>query len=165
MFLGKVFSNKPHHSGHHSTTLTVSTGAPQGCMQSPLLYSLYTHDCTPTYSTNTIIKLADDTTVVWLISKGDESAYKEVAELSEWCISNNLSLIPPRQRSSSSISGNFRDSGGHVGSGNSGGHGGSGDSDPWRVAPQKIFLGEAHHLWGALRRRGRRAGQGQRRPR
>ncbi len=31
--------------------------------------------------------------------------------------------------------------------------------------PQKNILGEAHHLWGALWRRGRRAGRDQRRQR
>ncbi len=36
---------------------------------------------------------------------------------------------------------------------------------PWRVAPPPNFLGEAPHLRGALRSRGRRAGQGQRRER
>ncbi len=34
---------------------------------------------------------------------------------------------------------------------------------PWRVAPPQNFLGEAPHPRGALRSRGRRAGQGQRR--
>ncbi|XP_072887126.1 mitochondrial import receptor subunit TOM40 homolog isoform X4 [Hemitrygon akajei] len=40
-----------------------------------------------------IIKFADDTTVVGLISKNDESAYREeVQQLMDWCRANNLSL-------------------------------------------------------------------------
>lgn len=78
---------------HKSSTLTLSTGSPQGCVLSPLLYSLYTHDCTPLYPSNIIIKFADDTTVVGLISGGDESAYRaEVHRLVTWCTGNNLSL-------------------------------------------------------------------------
>ncbi|KAI3359017.1 hypothetical protein L3Q82_015400 [Scortum barcoo] len=45
-----------------SSTLTLNTGAPQGCVLSPLLYSLFTHDCVATHSSNTIVKFADDTT-------------------------------------------------------------------------------------------------------
>ncbi|KAI3376417.1 hypothetical protein L3Q82_016438, partial [Scortum barcoo] len=51
-----------------SSTLTLNTGAPQGCVLSPLLYSLFTHDCVATHSSNTIIKFADDTTVIGLIT-------------------------------------------------------------------------------------------------
>lgn len=78
---------------HTSSTLTLSTGAPRGCVLSPLLYSLYTHDCTSVYPTNTIIKFADDKTVVGLISNGNEAVYRdEVYRLVEWCTDNNLSL-------------------------------------------------------------------------
>jgi len=45
---------------HLSPTLTLSTGAPQDCMLSPFLYSLYTHDCTSSHNTNTLVKFADD---------------------------------------------------------------------------------------------------------
>lgn len=51
-----------------SSTITLSTGAPQGCVLSLLLYSLYTHDCAPAHPSNTIIKFADDTTIIGLIS-------------------------------------------------------------------------------------------------
>jgi hypothetical protein len=60
-----------------SATLILNTGAPQGCVVSPLLYSLFTHDCTARHDSNTIIKFADDTTVVGLITNNDETAYRE----------------------------------------------------------------------------------------
>lgn len=49
----------------------LSTGALQGCMLSPLLFTLSTLECTPTYSTNHMVKFADDTTLVGLITKND----------------------------------------------------------------------------------------------
>ncbi len=60
-----------------SSPLTLNTGAPQGCVLSPLLYSLYTHDCTATHSSNVIVKFANDTTVIGLITDNDETAYRE----------------------------------------------------------------------------------------
>ncbi|KAI3354930.1 hypothetical protein L3Q82_004728 [Scortum barcoo] len=48
-----------------------------GCVMSPFLYSLLTHDCRPADSSNTIIKFADDTTVIGLIKDSDEAAYRE----------------------------------------------------------------------------------------
>ncbi len=62
-------------------------------MLSPLLFTLLTHDCTAKFSSNHIIKFADDTSVVGLISNNDETHYREeVAQLAEWCGANNLSL-------------------------------------------------------------------------
>ncbi|KAK3565404.1 hypothetical protein QTP86_007938 [Hemibagrus guttatus] len=51
-----------------SSATTLNTGAPQGCVLSPLLFTLLTHDCATMHSSNHIIKFADDTTVVGLIS-------------------------------------------------------------------------------------------------
>ncbi|KAF7648942.1 hypothetical protein LDENG_00149750 [Lucifuga dentata] len=48
---------------HLSSILTLSTGAPQGCRLMTV----------PTHPANTIIKFAADTTVVGLISDGDET--------------------------------------------------------------------------------------------
>ncbi len=76
-----------------SSTTTLSTGAPQGCVLSPLLFTLLTHDCTANFSSNHNIKFADATTVVGLISNNDETHYREeVAQLAVWCGANNLSL-------------------------------------------------------------------------
>ncbi|KAK3518194.1 hypothetical protein QTP70_033888, partial [Hemibagrus guttatus] len=78
---------------HLTSTTTLNTGAPQGCVLSPLLFTLLTHDCAAMHSSNHIIKFADDTTVVGLISKNDESAFREqVQRLTAWCKANNLSL-------------------------------------------------------------------------
>ncbi len=76
-----------------SSTITLNTGAPQGCVLSPLLFTLLTHDCTPSHNSNLFIKFADDTTVVGLISNRDETNYRsEVSRLAGWCSDNNLSL-------------------------------------------------------------------------
>ena len=39
-----------------------------------------------------ILKFADDTTILGLISNNDETAYREVRGLAAWCQDNNLSL-------------------------------------------------------------------------
>jgi gmma-aminobutyric acid receptor subunit gamma len=45
-------------------TLILNTGVPHGCVLSPLLYSLFTHDCVAMHVFNSIIKFADDTTAL-----------------------------------------------------------------------------------------------------
>jgi hypothetical protein len=56
-------------TGHHqvvrvgnntSATLIRNTGAPLGCVLSPLLYTLFTHNCMAKHDSNTIIKFADN---------------------------------------------------------------------------------------------------------
>ena len=55
-----------------------------------VLYSQFTHDCKAAYDSNTIIKFADDTTVLGMITNSDESAYREeVRDVAVWY---NLSL-------------------------------------------------------------------------
>ncbi|KAK3511500.1 hypothetical protein QTP70_009000 [Hemibagrus guttatus] len=89
-------TNRPQSvrlGNHISSTLILKTGVPQGCVLSPLLYSLFTHECVPWHSSNIFIKYADDTTVVGRISNNDESAYREeIQSLSAWCSMNNLTL-------------------------------------------------------------------------
>ncbi len=76
-----------------SNPITLNIGAPQGCVLSPLLYSLYTHDCVSSHSSTSIIKFADDTVVLGLINNNDEAAYlDEVERLTSWCQDNCLSL-------------------------------------------------------------------------
>ena len=76
-----------------SAPLILNTGAPQGCVLSPLLYFLFTHDCMAMHTSNSVIKFADDTTVVGLFTNNDETAYREeVRALRVWCQENNLLL-------------------------------------------------------------------------
>jgi hypothetical protein len=44
------------------------------------------------HASNSIIKFADNTTVVGLITNNDETAYREMRALGVWCQENNLSL-------------------------------------------------------------------------
>ena len=50
------------------------------------------HDCVTIHASSSIIKFADDTTVVGLITNNDETSYREEARaLGVWCQENNLS--------------------------------------------------------------------------
>ncbi|KAK3526126.1 hypothetical protein QTP70_016106, partial [Hemibagrus guttatus] len=78
---------------HVSDLQHISTGSPQGCVLSPLLFSLYTNGCTSGHQSVKLLKFADDTTLIGLISDGDESAYRgEMDRLVSWCSMNNLEL-------------------------------------------------------------------------
>jgi hypothetical protein len=77
-----------------SATLILNTGAPQGRVLSPLLHSLFTHNCTARHNSNTIIKFSNDTTVSLVsVTNNDETADREeVRDLAMWRKDNNLSL-------------------------------------------------------------------------
>jgi hypothetical protein len=50
-----VFPQVIRVGNNTSATLVLNTGAPQGCVLSPLLYSMFTHDCMARHDSNTII--------------------------------------------------------------------------------------------------------------
>ncbi|KAK3529058.1 hypothetical protein QTP70_014852, partial [Hemibagrus guttatus] len=79
---------------HVSDLQHISTGSPQGCVLSPLLFSLYTNGCTSGHQSVKLLKFADDTTLIGLISDGDESAYGgEMDRLVSWCSTNNMNNL------------------------------------------------------------------------
>ena len=82
-----------------SDIIILNTGAPQGCVLSPLLYSLFTNDCKSMNNTIKIVKFADDTIISGLISNNDESVYRqEIERLVNWCDNNNLTLNPSKTK-------------------------------------------------------------------
>ena len=94
---GRVQVVKCHNKT--SKPLTISTGAPQGCVLSPLLFSLYTNDCISHCQSVGLFKFADDTTVVGLITNNDETKYRnQITSLVDWCSTNNLDLNPSKTK-------------------------------------------------------------------
>jgi hypothetical protein len=76
-----------------SHPISLSTGAPQGCVLSPALYSMFTYDCQANKEDTLVIKFADDTTICGYISKNDESNYRDqIKSTVNWCAHNNLVL-------------------------------------------------------------------------
>ncbi|KAL4006225.1 NACHT, LRR and PYD domains-containing protein 12 [Sarotherodon galilaeus] len=53
LWIKDFLTNRPQSvrlGPHLSSTITLSTGSPQGCVLSPLLFTLYTSDCSPTHT-------------------------------------------------------------------------------------------------------------------
>ena len=78
--------------GTCSDTMITNTGAPQGCVLSPVLYSIYTNDYRATGENTRLIKFADDTTLQGLLSNSEECYRSEVKRFCDWCKDNYLTL-------------------------------------------------------------------------
>jgi hypothetical protein len=80
-------------SGNRSAMITSNTGAPQGTVLAPFLFTLYTSDCRSTEASCPLIKFADDTAMVGLIHKDNCAAYEsELNAFVDYCDSNFLEL-------------------------------------------------------------------------
>ena len=73
-----------------STVKTTSTGSPQGTVLSPVLFTLYTNDCSGTDS-SLLIKYSDDSAIQDL-SNSHSSYVEVVTKFSAWCKENFLTL-------------------------------------------------------------------------
>lgn len=64
--------------------LSQSTESPQGCVLSPLLFFLLTHDCEEKSSTTQMMKFIDDRIMVGLIDGNNETADRGKVEVVRW---------------------------------------------------------------------------------
>jgi hypothetical protein len=96
LWIFDYLTNRPQYvktSKETSSSLTLSTGAPQGCVMSPLLFILYTNDLCWSTSNISVIKYADDTVIVGLIENDDNTEYVKCIDfVSNWCKLNFLDL-------------------------------------------------------------------------
>ena len=70
-----------------SQTVVTNTSAPQGCVSSPILYILYTNDCTSSSTNNYIIKFSDDSAILSLLhADSDIGMYtSKIESFVHWC--------------------------------------------------------------------------------
>ncbi|CAJ1076393.1 hypothetical protein L3Q82_010059 [Xyrichtys novacula] len=76
-----------------SDMVVCSTGAPQGTVLSPFLFTLYTSDFSYNSGSCHLQKFSDDTAIVGCVSSWDEQEYRTViTDFVNWCGTNHLQL-------------------------------------------------------------------------
>jgi hypothetical protein len=77
-----------------SRAIHTNIGAPQGCVLSPILFTLYTSDCRSPDINCKIIKYADDTVIIGNMDKHKDSKFyfDTVNYFVDWCLLNCLHL-------------------------------------------------------------------------
>ncbi|KAI3374569.1 hypothetical protein L3Q82_021137, partial [Scortum barcoo] len=79
--------------GFESDRLLCSTGAPQGTVLAPFLFTLYTADFSYNTPSCHLQKFSDDSAVVGLITDGDDREYRGlIQDFADWCLRNNLQI-------------------------------------------------------------------------
>lgn len=85
-------------NGVLSDQICSSTGSPQGCVLSPLLFILYTNMCRSNREDRFILKYADDSVIVSLL-QGNETGHGPVTQdFVDWCDRSFLQLNIPKTK-------------------------------------------------------------------
>lgn len=90
-------SNRPQQVKFNSTLSDMtlcSIGAPQGCVSSPFLFTLYTNDCVSSGPNQYIVKFSDDTVILSLLTKHCDLNIHQTAvdKFVNWCDSHFLHI-------------------------------------------------------------------------
>ena len=83
-------SQTVRHQAALSSSCSIFIGSPQGTVLSPILFTLYTNDCTGT-DTTPVIKYSDDSAIEDL-SNSDSVYFAEVKRFSNWSRDNSPDL-------------------------------------------------------------------------
>ncbi|KAI4878441.1 hypothetical protein NFI96_034387, partial [Prochilodus magdalenae] len=76
-----------------SDKVVSSTGAPQGTVLAPFLFTLYTADFMYTSLNCHLQKFSDDLAIVGLITNEEDSEYRElIQDFVHWCLQNHLQI-------------------------------------------------------------------------
>lgn len=77
-----------------SSAISTNVGAPQGCVSSALLFTLYTDDCRSTSKNQYVLKYSDDTVLLTLLTDSDSSDLHQqgVNKIAIWSKNNALEI-------------------------------------------------------------------------
>lgn len=79
-------------NGILSDKVCSSTGSPQGCVLSPLLFILYTDMCQSSFKNRFILKYADDSVIVSLLQGNEDNHSPVVDNFVKWCDDSHLQI-------------------------------------------------------------------------
>ena len=91
----QFLTNRPQYVKFNNVTpdfIHTNTGAPQGCIISPVLFTLYTNDCSFNDTNIKLIKFADDSTLQGLITTTENTYREAVQTFTNWCDNHFLLL-------------------------------------------------------------------------